>query len=124
MCFLRNGIRANNPQAEPGTAEKLYFKVRKQRIPFYTSKRNHANSFCTDPDVEIVESPLNANVWKVLVKDGDAIEAGQTLLILEAMKMEVHVKADTRFSGHKVERVWTEPSDSVHSGQPLLVLRA
>ena len=104
--------------------EALLQGKKKQEIPFYTSNRDHANSFCTDPDVEIVESPLNANVWKVLVKDGDVIEAGQTLLILEAMKMEVYVKADTRFSGHKVERVWTEPSDSVHSGQPLLVLRA
>lgn len=74
--------------------------------------------------MEIVESPINANVWKVLVKDGDVVKAGQSLVILEAMKMEVHVKADSRFIGNIIERVWTVPSESVHSGQPLLAIKA
>ncbi|RFN54669.1 urea carboxylase [Fusarium flagelliforme] len=65
-----------------------------------------------DPNMEIVESPINANVWKVLVKDGDVVKAGQSLVILEAMKMEVHVKADSRFVGNTIERVWTVPSET------------
>lgn len=29
------------------------------------------------------------NIWKVLVKEGDAVKAGDTLFIMEVMKMEV-----------------------------------
>lgn len=37
---------------------------------------------------------MAANVWKVLVSDGDAVTAGQTLVILESMKMEINVDAE------------------------------
>ncbi|KAJ9104963.1 hypothetical protein QFC19_003760 [Naganishia cerealis] len=35
-------------------------------------------------------SPMTASLWKVLVTVGEAVKAGQTLAILEAMKMEIH----------------------------------
>ena len=41
-----------------------------------------------------VTSPLPGVVMKLLVKQGDAVKKGQTLLILEAMKMENNVDAD------------------------------
>ena len=34
-----------------------------------------------------------ANVWKVVVKAGDEVAAGDTLVILESMKMEIPVEA-------------------------------
>ncbi|MDQ4142473.1 MAG: biotin/lipoyl-binding carrier protein [Actinomycetota bacterium] len=34
-----------------------------------------------------------ANVWKVVVAPGDAVEEGDTLVILESMKMEIPVEA-------------------------------
>ncbi|ETF03150.1 acetyl-CoA carboxylase [Advenella kashmirensis W13003] len=40
-------------------------------------------------------SEVTGNVWKVLVKQGDAVEAGQTLVIVESMKMEIPVDAET-----------------------------
>jgi acetyl/propionyl-CoA carboxylase alpha subunit len=40
-----------------------------------------------------VRAPMAGNVWKVLVQEGDRVEAGQTLIILEAMKMENEIKA-------------------------------
>jgi biotin carboxyl carrier protein len=36
-----------------------------------------------------------ANVWKVLVSQGDHVEEGDTLVILESMKMEIPVLAET-----------------------------
>jgi acetyl-CoA carboxylase biotin carboxyl carrier protein len=42
---------------------------------------------------EIV-AEMAANVWKVLVQEGDAVAAGDTLVILESMKMEIPVEAD------------------------------
>lgn len=40
-----------------------------------------------------IKSPITANVWKVLVKPGQAVLAGETLTILESMKMEIPVES-------------------------------
>ena len=44
-----------------------------------------------EPDTLI--SPLQGNVWKVLVKRGDTVQEGQLLVIIEAMKMENEITA-------------------------------
>ncbi|GAT67725.1 biotin/lipoyl-binding carrier protein [Planomonospora sp. ID91781] len=41
-----------------------------------------------------VRAEMVANVWKVLVKEGDTVEDGDTLVILESMKMEIPVIAE------------------------------
>ncbi len=40
-----------------------------------------------------VESPMPGNVWKIIVKEGQEVKEGDTLLILEAMKMENEIPA-------------------------------
>ena len=40
-----------------------------------------------------IKSPMSGNVWKIMVKEGDPVESGQVLLILEAMKMKNEIKA-------------------------------
>jgi biotin carboxyl carrier protein len=42
---------------------------------------------------EEVLAEMVANVWKVVVSAGDAVEEGDTLCILESMKMEIPVEA-------------------------------
>ena len=42
---------------------------------------------------EEVLAEMVANVWKVVVSQGDPIEEGQTICILESMKMEIPVEA-------------------------------
>jgi biotin carboxyl carrier protein len=42
---------------------------------------------------EEVLAEMVANVWKVLVSSGDAVEEGDALCILESMKMEIPVEA-------------------------------
>lgn len=41
----------------------------------------------------IVESPMPGNIWKIVVKEGQEVKEGETLLILEAMKMENEIPA-------------------------------
>jgi acetyl-CoA carboxylase biotin carboxyl carrier protein len=41
-----------------------------------------------------VRAEMVANVWKVLVSQGDQVEDGDTLVILESMKMEIPVLAE------------------------------
>ena len=40
-----------------------------------------------------VEFETAGSVWKLLVKEGDAVEEGQELMIMEVMKMEVPIEA-------------------------------
>jgi acetyl-CoA/propionyl-CoA carboxylase biotin carboxyl carrier protein len=42
---------------------------------------------------DTLESPLQGNMWKVLVKQGDTVAEGQLLCIIEAMKMENEITA-------------------------------
>ncbi len=40
---------------------------------------------------EEIRAEMVANVWKVIVSDGDTVADGDTLVILESMKMEIPV---------------------------------
>jgi biotin carboxyl carrier protein len=44
---------------------------------------------------EEVRAEMVANVWKVVVAQGDSVEDGDTLVILESMKMEIPVLAES-----------------------------
>ena len=68
---------------------------------------------------EDVCAPLSGTIWKILVSPNQAVKKGDTLVILEAMKMETEIKA-TR-SG-VVLNVSVKESDSVTVGQLLLSL--
>ncbi|GKT52076.1 putative urease accessory protein ureD-like [Colletotrichum spaethianum] len=57
-----------------------------------------------------VESPMNANVWKVLVKVGDVLENKQTVAILEAMKMEIKVLVSDAQAGAVVTKITRPPA--------------
>jgi acetyl-CoA carboxylase biotin carboxyl carrier protein len=43
---------------------------------------------------EEIRAEMVANVWKVVVADGDSVSDGDTLVILESMKMEIPVVAE------------------------------
>ena len=38
-------------------------------------------------------SPITGSVWKILVENGASIGEGETIVILESMKMEIRVKS-------------------------------
>lgn len=76
-----------------------------------------------DPNIETMQAPLDANVWKVLVEKGDVLTAGQVVVILEAMKLEINVKIDDNLVGSTVEMLAVAPGDSVGAGSNLLLAR-
>jgi acetyl-CoA/propionyl-CoA carboxylase biotin carboxyl carrier protein len=55
------------------------------------SARSGGKGGAGGPDT--LESPLQGNMWKVLVKQGDTVTEGQLLCIIEAMKMENEITA-------------------------------
>lgn len=66
-----------------------------------------------------VLAPLAGSVARILVQAGDAIEADQVLLVLEAMKMETEIKAP---AAGTVSNVLVAPGDAVQGGQALIEL--
>lgn len=66
-----------------------------------------------------VLAPMMANVWRVLVEPGQLVTAGQSLTVLESMKIEVPVDAPAQ--GTVVE-VRVAEGDVVEEGQVLVVL--
>jgi urea carboxylase len=67
-----------------------------------------------------VRSPVTANVWQVAVEPGQRVEAGQKILVLEAMKMEVAIVAPAE---GVVELVHCAKGGLVTAGQNLATLR-
>ena len=66
-----------------------------------------------------IESPLQGNMWKVVVKQGDVVEEGQLLCIIEAMKMENEITA------HKAGTVVELPIEEgkpISAGDPLATI--
>ena len=67
-----------------------------------------------------IESPVAGSVWQVMVNQGDRVQAGQALLILESMKMEIEVTAPHDGTVYAITR---QEGNQVNAGQPLLVLQ-
>jgi acetyl-CoA carboxylase biotin carboxylase subunit len=65
----------------------------RQRTPRSPKALERARAESGGPGKEIVKTPMQGTIVKVLVADGDTVTPGQTLVVLEAMKMENHVTA-------------------------------
>ena len=66
-----------------------------------------------------VEANITGTVWKIEVSIGDAIEEGDTVVILESMKMEMPIEAE---DAGTVAEIRVEEGQSVQEGDVLVVL--
>jgi acetyl-CoA carboxylase biotin carboxyl carrier protein len=66
-----------------------------------------------------VEAHITGTVWKIECQIGQSVEEGDTLVILESMKMEMPVEAE---DGGKVKEIVCEEGQSVSEGDTLVVL--
>ena len=66
-----------------------------------------------------VRAEMVANVWKVVVAAGEVVAEGDTLVILESMKMEIPVLAD---SAGTIAEVAVAEGDVVQEGDVLVVI--
>jgi acetyl-CoA/propionyl-CoA carboxylase, biotin carboxylase, biotin carboxyl carrier protein len=70
---------------------------------------------------DVIESPLQGNMWKVLVKQGDTVTEGQLLCIIEAMKMENEITA------HKAGTISELPISEgapIQAGAPIATIKS
>ncbi len=66
-----------------------------------------------------VQAHITGTVWKIEVKEGDAVEEGQVVVILESRKMEMPVEAP---SAGKVASIAVSEGQAVDEGATLVVL--
>ena len=66
-----------------------------------------------------VEAHITGTVWKIEVAPGDHVDEGDTVVILESMKMEMPVEAE---DGGTVSQVLVEEGQSVSEGDALVEL--
>jgi acetyl-CoA/propionyl-CoA carboxylase, biotin carboxylase, biotin carboxyl carrier protein len=82
-------------------------------------RKQRESSSAGGPDT--LPSPLQGNMWKVLVKQGDAVEEGQLLCIIEAMKMENEITA------HKTGTITELPIEEgapIAAGAPIATIKS
>jgi oxaloacetate decarboxylase alpha subunit len=66
-----------------------------------------------------VPSPLAGHILKLKVRPGQAVQSGEVILLLEAMKMETEIRAP---SAGTVQAVTVKEGDGVQVGDTLILL--
>lgn len=64
-----------------------------------------------------VKAELAGNLWKIVVQEGQAVAADETLMILESMKMEIPITAPRRGT---VKNIAVREGETVQEGQLLV----
>jgi len=83
-----------------------------------------ANPSSSDAEEEFlpeVEAHITGTVWKIEVAVGDDVDEGDTVVILESMKMEMPVEAE---DAGTVAEILCEEGQAVNEGDALVVLAA
>ena len=68
---------------------------------------------------QVVKAPMPGKVVRVLVAEGEAVEEGQGLVVVEAMKMQNEVKSPKAGS---VQKVAAQPGQAVNAGETLVIV--
>jgi acetyl-CoA carboxylase biotin carboxyl carrier protein len=66
-----------------------------------------------------IEAHITGNIWKVEVAVGDRVKEGDTVVILESMKMEIPVESE---DDGTVKEIRCEEGQAVSEGDVLVVL--
>ena len=92
-----------------GLREKEYNEFHQQKA---AENKNQIIFNVTEDSVtgKTIDSPMPGNIWKILVKEGDIINKGDSVIVLEAMKMENNIASE--YSG-KVKRIFVKEGSFV-----------
>lgn len=66
------------------------------------------------------EAPLQGNIWKIVASEGDEVAAGDTVIILEAMKMENEIVAPR---DGVIGKIYVTEGQAVDTGEALYSLK-
>lgn len=101
------GIKRPNPEAAPAPTPKS------ASTPLVTRPAEEQTKSTA------IQSPLPGVILDIRCKEGDIVKKGQTLMVLEAMKMENNILANTN---GKIAQILVQKGDSVLEGAELVVI--
>lgn len=111
-------IELENNRPKPRIAADATAALAAQSIAAQNTMRNVVPS--KTPKAKSVKSPLPGVVLDIKVKQGDAVKRGQTVMVLEAMKMENNIEAT--YEG-VVASISKSKGDAVMEGDVLIVMQ-
>lgn len=82
-----------------------------------TKPTHQVSNLKTSSTIKKINAPLPGTILKILVKEGDEVKTGQKLMVLEAMKMENNILAE---SGGKIQSIKVQENTAVLQGDLLL----
>jgi biotin carboxyl carrier protein len=89
------------------------------RVPFFAPGGAPGQHEEAQGGSKVVKPPMPGRIASVRVRPGEQVQKGQTLLVLEAMKMQNEVASPR---GGKVARIHVKPGDTVETGTVLVEL--
>lgn len=101
------GIKRPNPEAAPAPTPKS------ASTPLVTRPAEEQTKSTA------IQSPLPGVILDIRCKEGDIVKRGQTLMVLEAMKMENNILAN---ANGKITQILVQKGDSVLEGAELVVI--
>lgn len=66
-----------------------------------------------------VKASMAGNMWKIVVKEGDKVEAGQEVAILESMKMEIPITTE---QAGVVKEIKVNEGDFINEGEVIAII--
>lgn len=92
-------------------------EVKAGQQPTMSASTPATNESAVDGDGHVVEAPLQGSMFDILVKEGQTVNKGDVLAVLEAMKMENEIIAPV--SG-KVSAIHVQKGQNVNLGDAIL----
>ncbi|MDG1135809.1 MAG: acetyl-CoA carboxylase biotin carboxyl carrier protein subunit [Bacteroidales bacterium] len=81
----------------------------------YKNSRKSAD----DDDHAFISTPMPGKIVKILVKEGDKVKGGDTVVVVSAMKMESEYKV---VKDRTITKVLVKEGDNIEGDQPLIML--
>lgn len=119
---LRITIGGNTYEADVEVLEEEEVAAEREPSPVYAAIPSQAQAVAAEAAGaadKVCRSPVTGLVIRVHAEPGQAVQAGQLLLVLEAMKMETQVTAPLAAT---VQQVHVAPGNSVKTNQVLVEL--
>ncbi|MBO7476111.1 MAG: biotin/lipoyl-binding protein [Campylobacter sp.] len=112
-------VNGNKYEVAVGVGENNFPQIKKVEAPKAEQKAASSKSVASGNGNEI-EASLPSNVFKIVVKEGEHVKAGQTVVILEAMKMEINIESPR---DGVIAEILVKQGETVDSGQVLARLQ-
>ncbi|MDZ7763293.1 MAG: acetyl-CoA carboxylase biotin carboxyl carrier protein subunit [Melioribacteraceae bacterium] len=105
--------------------EEFHFSIDGRHIEttVRSSLQEQANKLLKEKDAssdeDTVKAPMPGLILKILKSEGDEVELGEPIILLEAMKMENEIRSS---SAGKIKKLYFNDGDSVEKNVPILLI--